>query len=309
VGKLLESALIAQYKDIEKELLSLNFSSYESAVYISLLGKNQAVNVKDITQTCKSLGREVPVTKIYTVLNNLDQKGLVEKTDRPLRYSIRFGKNHLANYVQQQMKEKEDRIQKEKSEAVNNLDRIWKDYLGKIRKNYDIWRIYSKNEAKELSLSMCKNATQEIRLMTEHGGWIHNDPEFRNVLIDRAQDKNFKIWALIANKKSVKEGRNDEWNAFRIFLDKYKIRYYFYEPGALRMTIADKKESLFFMYRDQGQKEDPIIYYTALPDVSLSLSGFFNMECLFEYQSKLKSFIESSTKDQKFCDLQNLLFD
>lgn len=308
MGKLLESALIAQYKEIEKDLRSLNFSTYESAVYTSLLGKNKAITVREITSMCEKMGREVPVTKIYSVLNDLEEKGLVEKTDKPLRYSARFGKKNLESYIQQQVKEKEEQNKKEITELSSNFQKVWKETLSQVRKNYDIWKIYTKEEAQKLSLSMCKNAEKEIRIMTEHGGWIYNDDEFREVLQEKSKEDGMKIWALIADEAFIERGRENEWKEFKNFLEENKITPYFYEPRALRMTVVDRKESLFFMYRDIEQKEDPLIYYTALPDVSYSLSGFFNMACLFEYKDKLKSFIESTTNDKKFCELQNLLF-
>lgn len=305
----LSTSIRAKYKEFETQLSNLGFSAYESAVYLTLIQYNKPAKVTEIERDCKDTGRPVPAAKIYSVLSNMERLGLVERIDKPLSYSARFDKGHIKEYLKNKSAEAQGKIEEETTNKIIKLDHIWKESLSTLREDVDIWRVYSKEEAKQMSLSMCKNATREIRLMTEHGGWIHNDPEFRSVLIDKSQDKKFKIWALLAKESSVKKGRKDEWNAFREFLDKYNIRYYFYEPRALRMTLADRKESLFFMYRDQEQKEDPIIYYTSIRDVSHSLAEFFNMECLFEYNNKLKSFIKSNTKDKKFCDLQNLLFD
>jgi sugar-specific transcriptional regulator TrmB len=309
MGQILERSLIANYTEIEKELRKLHFSAYESAVYVALLGKNE-IAVTEISERCRGLGRPVPTTKVYSVLGNLERRGLVEKFDQPLRYRVRFGMTQLANYVEELTKEKIEKIEQEKNYTLSKLQNIWDTTLEPIRKKNDIWRIYSTDEAKKISLSICKNAKKEIRIMTEHGGWIYDDPEFRSVLEDKSKKDKIKVWALIAEKKFIKEGKNKDWENFKGFLDhNKKIRYYFYKPHTLRMTIVDKKESLFFMYKDPEQKDVPIIYYTTLQDVSYSLARFFSMECLFEYTNKLQSFIDSDTGNEKFCDLRNLLFD
>jgi sugar-specific transcriptional regulator TrmB len=305
---IVQSQLVAEYPNLQKDLKKIGFSAYETTVYLSLYDMNKPVSASDVEARCISLfNKKIPNTKIYSTLRTLESKGLIEKKqDGTLSYQIIFGEKPLTTYVDRLFEEKQKMVELKRG----STDKALQDVLGKLsphtQEKDEIWRLYSTSEAGRISADICKRAKDEIILMTEYGGWIHKNSEFISTLEEKSR-KGVKIWALISDKEYVNRRRQKERDDFEDFLGNINARVYCYQPKALRMTIVDRKESLFIMFKKPSEEEDPIIYYTALPDISESLAEYFTMKCLSNYRKELSHLLKENKENEGLYNLRNLL--
>ncbi|QLH11288.1 TrmB family transcriptional regulator [Nitrosarchaeum sp. AC2] len=301
---------ILQINELNELAKNLRLSTYESMTYFTLQRSEIPLSVIEIEESSKKIfEKRLPVTKIYEALKTIEDYGLVEKVETsPLKYRAIQGPEPLKKLVKNFTEEQKNALLRKEEETITQIQKLYENYASTKTKRF-IWRIYSKDEAEKITIDICSRAKKDIRIMTEHGGWITKNDYFLDLLKKKDAD-GIKIWTLISDNKFVERERRKERDEFEKFIKSLKNANHFcYKPAALRATIVDNHECIFFILNDAGigdpNEANMLIYYTGIQSVGQSVADFFNMKCLALKQNLLKKFIQS---DESLSIYNDLLF-
>ena len=216
-------------------LKKLGLSSYESAVYLSLIGliSAKAVEISDHSK--------VPRSKVYDVLKSLHKKKFIEiQKSRPIIYTVIPPREVI--------KREKNALIKDFNEMEIELNEIYENKISQVQA--PMWLIHGEERIIQKELEIIKRATKSINMRI--GFLFGNELEqLKEVL---SKKKKIQINILTSNNiylDNKKVDLSDYFNQDNIIIKKTFV-------PQVKMIIRDEKELLHVYSLFKDNKKDLI---------------------------------------------------
>jgi len=233
---------------LEKIFIKLGLSPYEIKAYSTLVEQGQ-LKAADISKLAR-----IPQSKIYTVLELLKMKGLVEISPGFPKEYYAILPNIAADKL---LKIKENKIQEMKKEINTSLKKIKNKIKKKRTSEEKIWTMFGKESFPEKGLELLKTAKKSFILCTNNFSLNPDlEKEFKNAI---KRGVECKIIGIISSK-NIKNAKKYKKIGFEIKHLKHNFP---------RFAVIDEKSIIFRL----SQPERGI--YTSIWVESYALSNVF----------------------------------
>ena len=252
--------------DIEKLLEELGLSSYQAKVLTALIqcGESKASDVSQLSG--------VPRAKVYSVLDQLVDMGLVDKKPgRPIKYKAKAPEEiveRLRYNIEMEYKKRLRRIEEIGSDLIRILRELYKPLETESRELIKVIKVGEPSE-RETRL-MFSEAKREINIISKVFEYY---PKVKNELIS-AVDRGVNVKILLLGKEFLdersKEVQKEIVNLLKRDLKNVEIRFsktilplrgtiidpsYEYKSGKAIFVVEDPRTPLYL--RDAAVTENP----------------------------------------------------
>ncbi|MCX8169169.1 MAG: hypothetical protein N3E39_03015 [Candidatus Methanomethylicia archaeon] len=239
------------FYDLILKLKSFGLTEYEAKVYLALLERGELT-----AEEISSLSN-VPLPRVYDVLNNLEKKGFVKIiSGRPRRFECIEPKYAFQNYVVYLRKSLEDEISN-LMEQFNSINQILEEYYYKSRLRIDpsalMEPLADLHEMEEKTTNIISSAKREILIFSQLFTWFNRvRSEIENAI---SRGVNVRVLMKVLNPES-----KNIYNTLKSIRVNVKVSSENWYP--VRGTIVDKSKMVFLIWvpKDERLYWSPIVY-------------------------------------------------
>jgi len=237
-------------KELDLQLRQLGLSPNEIKVYLLLLNSG-SLTAKEISEYA-----EVPFSKIYIILRNLERKGWVESVyDRPVKYIAR-APAEAVRYATENM---EKRLENAAEYVANVLQPIYEERTQPVKP--DVWIFHGEKNISMKIIDLMTKARDELLMA------LHLKLE---TLINYYSDvmKELSYPSSVRMKILIPESLVDEMSIFKRFGVEIRCREEMYGGG----VISDMREAIILL--DRGPSISTAIWSTHTSLIELAKMYF-----------------------------------
>lgn len=225
-------------------LKKLGLNRYESLTYIGLN--------RIITGTADEIAKisDLPRSRIYDILNELEKKGFVEvERERPIKYSVIEPKIII--------RKQKNKFIEEMDECEEKLQELYDNQISEVRA--PVWLIHSNEKIIKKEIEVIENAKKSITIRL--GFLLENEGE-EIIKAFRQIPESIEI-KIISNEKC--RINQDEINMIKLFKDANlkNLEIIKAELPFIKLLIRDGEE-VFGTFVDIDKENDSIIPHTAV---------------------------------------------
>jgi len=247
----------------------IGLTMYEAQAYVTLTSLISATAI-EISQKSN-----IPRSKIYDVLKNLNEKNFIEIEDgRPLVYTVKSPVEVLS-------REKE-KLSTKIDDSITRLTNIYENGISQVQA--PIWRIYGVEKIINKELEIIQRSKKSINMRI--GFLFENEAEL--LVKEFKKRKDLKVKILASPKCYI---NNKEFKIIEFFKDN-DIEIYKADIPFVKLIIADSKE-MFHTYTKFSKDKQNVIPTTAI--------GIWNQyeDISNNYNERFENQLEKIIKKQK----------
>lgn len=253
----------------KKTLRELGFTDYESRVLMFLNSQEEEKSAKEISK-----GSDVPLTKLYSILLDLEKRDLVEKLPGERNHYRISGKKNLIESLREEKEEEIKEKKKELESLLENLDSNLQERGSReVSVNYftsdeRYWKAYN-NEVSKLEegevYRIINNSRWAVSFLPEE---IENNPGLESMIkgdIKKRLGSKFILHHIVNPEKLVQNIIEDLGEKEKIKKSIAQILYYYDKPELKEthyidlapelknVLIAVFKSSVFIEFYSKGE--------------------------------------------------------
>ncbi len=250
-------------------LKSFNFTDYEARAYLTL--------TSSIKPTAGELSRKtaIPLTRIYSTLESLTQKGFVKTNmGRPKTYEASPPETAISSYVEYQkanLKKGLFKMREIGEELLQELEPRYWERRYKISPEELLRPLTDLKSAENETISLIAEAVKSVYILSAVFGWSSRVKDEISRALERGVSFNLLLISPDADKKEIK-------NSFSSLRFKVRTGTDFWYP--MRETIVDKRKAVFVIWASTDKETfwNPIIHkphLTSHPAIVKAFSDVF----------------------------------
>ncbi|MFX0121926.1 MAG: TrmB family transcriptional regulator [Candidatus Hodarchaeota archaeon] len=256
-------------KNAHNLLKSFNFTDYEARAYLNLTS-----SIK-LTAEELSIKTAIPLTRIYSTLKSLTQKGFVKTNmGRPKTYEASPPETAIPSYVEYQKANLKKGLYKMKEngeELLHELEpRYWESRY-KISPEELLRPLTDLKSAENETINLIAESEKNVYILSAVFGWSSRIKDE----IRRALERGVSFSLLLISPEADKKGIKNSFSSLRF---KVKVGTDFWYP--MRETIVDKRKAVFVIWASTDKETfwNPIIHkphLTSHPAIVKAFSDIF----------------------------------
>ena len=248
--------------NLKKALRDLGFSQYYSDILIFLASQEKPQTAKEVSE-----GSGVPLARIYSILIDLENRGLIKSTPGKTKFYSTCPKREMLSVIKKEKKKQIEKTRLKIKQALKIMEKSIKqkpEEEVKIRyftKDKDYWKAYEEARNK-LTPADRYSIINSIRLCPSFlFEELDQNPAFKKLLVNLEKDEDLKglkqhyvvdVEALVQRTWNDLKDREKFIESIRkmlSYLGKYKQNYrYTLIKGMRNILIVIMKDSVFFEF-------------------------------------------------------------
>lgn len=245
-------------RETSEALRLMGLTDYETQTYIALNSLISA-NATEI-----SIAANVPRSKVYQILKNLEEKGFIEMSrGKPLKFTVvpphevfHKSKNHIKEVM-------------ELAEA--EINQVYESQIPKVPA--PIWLVHGKDKIVKKELEIISRAEDSLFVM---GGLMFpEEPAKLKLNLEKATKKGVNVRLLTASKCKV----DDVEVPIKEIIEDAPLEIKFFPVPFIKLIVRDKKEMLIVFCKVSGDtalSETAIAIWNQYQEFVDIITGFYD---------------------------------
>ncbi|MEM2136543.1 MAG: helix-turn-helix domain-containing protein [Candidatus Methanomethylicia archaeon] len=242
---------ISDFYELILKLKSFGLTEYEARVYLSLLYRTE-LTAEDVSSLS-----EVPLPRVYDVLEELEKKGFVEIiSGRPRRFEAiepRSAFNNYLDYLKRSLNDQISKMEKDFSSLQPTLEEHYYKSRLRIDPSSLLEPLSDLHEMEDKTREMISSAKKEVLIFSQLFTWFNRLEKDIKAALNRG------VEVRILMRTSTSESKSIFTSLQRMGV---KVRVSSEDWYPVRGTIVDKCRLIFLIWvpREERLYWSPIVY-------------------------------------------------